>query len=29
LTDFARFGFCRGDYAACVTESNHNIVLQY
>jgi hypothetical protein len=27
LADFARFGFCSGDYPPCVTESNHDIVL--
>jgi hypothetical protein len=28
LADFAHFGFCGGDYAPCITESNHDIVLQ-
>jgi len=28
LADFARFGFRSGDYALCVTESNHDMVLQ-
>jgi hypothetical protein len=28
LADFERFGFCSGDYAPCVTKSNHDIVLQ-
>jgi len=28
LANFARFGFCSGDHAPCVIESNHDIVLQ-
>jgi hypothetical protein len=28
LCDFARLGFCSGDHALCVIESNHDIVLQ-